>query len=149
MTQEYTPTGSDIKSSYIEGSIGDGSVTNQDDDRLEASADFDRWLAAHDAQIRAEALGFANAEQIDNGEELLNESLYEAVKEYLLYGAHPLSTEDNSDDIWDDCDLFNLRLTNGDVIDCSELADEVLDALKRYLSGQPILQSIPVKEQKQ
>jgi hypothetical protein len=56
MTQEYTPTGSDIKSSYIEGSIGDGSVTNQDDDRLGASADFDRWLAAHDAQIRADAL---------------------------------------------------------------------------------------------
>jgi hypothetical protein len=102
-------------------------------------------LAAHDAQIRAEALDFAKAKRIDNGEELLNESLSEAVKEYLLYGAHPLSTEEDSDDIWDDAELFNIKLTNGDVIDCSELADEVLDALKRYLSGQPILQSIPVK----
>lgn len=100
-------------------------------------------LAAHDAQIRAEALDFANAKQSDNGEELLNESLSEAVKEYLLYGAHPLSTEDDSDDIWDDAELFNLKLTNGDVIDCSELAVEVLDALKRYLKGQPVLQSIP------
>jgi hypothetical protein len=106
-------------------------------------------LTAHDAQIRAEALDFADAEQIDNGKELLNEALSEAVKEYLLYGAHPLSTEDNSDDIWDDAELFNLKLTNGDVIDCSELADEVLDALKRYLKGQPMLQSIPVKGQKQ
>ena len=100
-------------------------------------------LAAHDAQIRAEALDFADAEQIDNGEELLNESLSEAVKEYLLYGAHPLSTEDDPDDIWDDAELFNLKLTNGDVIDCSELTDEVLDALKRYLDGRPVLQSIP------
>ena len=106
-------------------------------------------LAAHDAQIRAEALDFASAEKIDNGEELLNESLSEVVEEYLLYGAHPLSTEDNSDDIWDDSELFNLKLTNGDVIDCSELAGEVLDALKRYLEGQPMLQSSPVKEQKQ
>ena len=89
-----------------------------------------------------------NAEQIENGDELLNESLSEAVKEYLLYGAHPLSTEEDSDDIWDDAELYNLKLTNGDVIDCSELAGEVLDALKRYLKGQPMLQSIPVKEQK-
>lgn len=106
-------------------------------------------LAAHDDQIRAEALDFANAEQIENGEELLNESLSEVVEEYLLYGAHPLSTEEDSDDIWDDDELYNLKLTNGDVIDCSELAGEVLDALKRYLKGQPMLQSIPVKEQKQ
>lgn len=106
-------------------------------------------LAAHDAQIRAEAWDFANAEKIDNGEELLNESLSEVVEEYLLYGAHPLSTEEDSDDIWDDAEFYNLKLTNGDVIDCSELAGEVLDALKRYLEGQPMLQSIPVKEQKQ
>ena len=80
--------------------------------------------------------------------ELLNESLSEAVKEYLLYGAHPLSTEEDSDDIWDDAELFNLKLTNGDVIDCSELADEVLDAQKRYLNGLPVMQSIPTKEVK-
>jgi hypothetical protein len=100
-------------------------------------------LAAHDAQIRAGALGLAGDNGVENGRELLNESLAEAVKEYLLYGAHPLSTEEDSDDIWDDSDLSKLRLTNGDTIDCSELADEVLDALKRYLDGRPVLQSIP------
>ncbi|MEE8725519.1 MAG: hypothetical protein SOI15_05545 [Bifidobacterium crudilactis] len=106
-------------------------------------------LAAHDAQIRAEALGLDGDNGIENGRELLNESLAEAVKEYLLYGAHPLNTEEPEPDDWvEDCDLFNITLTNGDVIDCSELADEVLDAQKRYLNGLPVMQSIPTKEVK-
>jgi hypothetical protein len=134
MTQEFIPSTVTVREMFAHGD----SASYED-----SVAAFDRWLAAHDAQIRAEALDFANAEQIDNGGELLNESLSEAVKEYLLYGAHPLSTEEDSDDIWDDSDLSKLRLTNGDTIDCSELADEVLDALKRYLDGRPVLQSIP------
>lgn len=145
MTQEYEPTTEKVKQAYS----GLHEKNYYDFTVMQREENFDRWLAAHDAQIRAEALDFANAEKIDNGEELLNEALSEAVKEYLLYGAHPLSTEDDSDDIWDDAELSELRLTNGDVIDCSELADEVLDGLKRYLKGQPMLQSIPVKEQKQ
>ena len=140
MTQEFIPSTVTVREMFAHGD----SASYED-----SVAAFDRWLAAHDAQIRAEALDFANAEQIENGEELLNESLSEVVEEYLLYGDHPLSTEEDSDDIWDDAELYNLKLTNGDVIDCSELAGEVLDALKRYLKGQPMLQSIPVKEQKQ
>lgn len=142
MTEEHLLSTQNIKNAFVQGRLGlyteipaEAIARNEEN--------FDAWLAAHDAQIRAEALDFANAEQIDNGGELLNESLSEAVKEYLLYGAHPLSTEEDSDDIWDDSDLSKLRLTNGDTIDCSELADEVLDALKRYLDGRPVLQSIP------
>lgn len=141
MTQEYTPTDEVIKNAACFPK-----PTRLGEPYPIYPSDYDRWLAAHDAQIRAEALDFANAEQIENGEELLNESLSEVVEEYLLYGAHPLSTEEDSDDIWDDAEAYNLKLTNGDVIDCSELAGEVLDALKRYLKGQPMLQSIPVKE---
>lgn len=153
MTQEYTPDTDDAIDLIVAGmgrvtqlGIAPVGYPRTATDAVEAAK---RWLAAHDAQIRAEALDFAKAKQIDNDKELLNEALSEAVKEYLLYGAHPLSTEEDPDDIWDDAELFNLKLTNGDVIDCSELADEVLDALKRYLKGQPVLQSIPVKEQQQ
>lgn len=143
MTQEYTPTDNDVKADYVRAFCSARNTKNWSENSVKGERAFNRWLAAHDAQIRAEALDFANAEQIDNGGELLNEALSEAVKEYLLYGAHPLSTEEDSDDIWDDSDLSKLRLTNGDTIDCSELADEVLDALKRYLDGRPVLQSIP------
>ena len=86
----------------------------------------------------------AGTEQDDNSEELLNEALADVIVEYLLYGPHPLSTEE--DDEEDDADLYVLTLTNGNVIDCYELAAEVLDGLKRYLNGQPALQSIPVKK---
>ena len=149
MTREYTPDTDDAIYLIVAGmgrvtqlGIAPVGYPRTETDAVESAK---RWLAAHDAQIRAEALDFANAEQVDNGEELLNESLSEVVEEYLLYGAHPLSTEEDPDDIWDDAESYNLKLTNGDVIDCSELAAEVLDALKRYLKGQPMLQSIPVK----
>ena len=152
MTREYELADDVVKELIISGigfanQMGVGQYLPKTEN--EANKAVDDWFAAHDAQMRAEALDFANEERIDNGRELLNESLSEAVKEYLLYGDHPLSTEEDSDDIWDDAELYNLKLTNGDVIDCSELAGEVLDALKRYLKGQPMLQSIPVKEQKQ
>lgn len=84
----------------------------------------------------------------DNSAELLNERIADVVKEYLLYGAHPLTTEDDSDEIWDDSELYNIRLSNGDTIDCEELASEMIDGLKRYLAGQPVLQSVPVKRAK-
>jgi len=152
MTQEYTPSIETIIDVYVTDRVNAMQIQLSDEwarERKRIVKQAMGALAAHDAQIRAEAWDFANAKQTDNGEELLNEALSEAVEEYLLYGAHPLSTEEDSDDIWDDAELFNLKLTNGDVIDCSELAAEVLDALKRYLDGLPVLQSIPVKEQKQ
>jgi hypothetical protein len=146
MTQEYTPTTEEIRADYS-GPAGGSSA--QIAYYYTRTLQFKRWLAAHDAQIRAEALGLAGDNGVENGRELLNESLAEAVKEYLLYGAHPLNTEAPEPDDWvEDCDLFNITLTNGDVIDCSELADEVLDALKRYLNGLPVMQSIPTKEVK-
>ncbi|ROT86955.1 hypothetical protein [Bifidobacterium mongoliense] len=136
MTQEYKPI--EYASQDALNALADAGLDNEE-------KPADAFLLGYEAGQR-NALILTNA---DNAPELLNEALSEAVKEYLLYGAHPLSTEEDSDDIWDEAELFNLRLTNGDVIDCSELADEVLDALKRYLKGQPVLQSIPVKEQKQ
>ncbi|MEE8725455.1 MAG: hypothetical protein SOH95_02575 [Bifidobacterium crudilactis] len=148
MTQEHLLSTQNIKDGFVQGRLGlyteipvEAIARNEEN--------FERWLAAHDAQIRAEALGLAGDNGIENGRELLNESLAEAVKEYLLYGAHPLNTEEPEPDDWvEDCDLFNITLTNGDVIDCSELADEVLDAQKRYLNGLPVMQSIPTKEVK-
>jgi hypothetical protein len=92
MTQEYTPTDSDIKSSFIEGYIGDGSVTSQDDDRLESSSDFDRWLDSHDAQIREEALSHADDSTSDGyhtfGELYQYRMLYNAwaVRAWTLMG---------------------------------------------------------------
>ena len=153
MTQEYTPSIETIIDVYVTDRVNAMQIQLSDEwarERKRIVKQAMGALAAHDAQIRAEAWDFANAKQTDNGEELLNEALSEAVEEYLLYGAHPLSTEEDSDDIWDDAELFNLKLTNGDVLSTvRNFADEVLDALKRYLKGQPMLQSIPVKEQKQ
>lgn len=149
MTQEYTPTDNDVKADYIRAFCSARNTRNWSENSAKGEREFNRWLAAHDAQIRAGALGLAGDNGVENGRELLNESLAEAVKEYLLYGAHPLNTEEPEPDDWvEDCDLFNITLTNGDVIDCSELADEVLDALKRYLNGLPVMQSIPTKEVK-
>jgi oligoribonuclease len=148
MTQEHLLSTQNIKDAFVQGRLGlyteipvEAIARNEEN--------FERWLSAHDAQIRAEALGLAGDNGVENGRELLNEALAEAVKEYLLYGAHPLNTEEPEPDDWvEDCDLFNITLTNGDVIDCSELADEVLDAQKRYLNGLPVMQSIPTKEVK-
>lgn len=53
MTQEYMPTTDQVRIEYV-GVDPDNvdAVTNAD---FIAAAMFDRWLAAHDAQIRAEA----------------------------------------------------------------------------------------------
>ena len=53
MTQEYTPTTDQVRIEYV-GVDPDNvdAVTNAD---FIAAARFDRWLAAYDAQIRAEA----------------------------------------------------------------------------------------------
>ncbi|MFT8592449.1 MAG: hypothetical protein ABF747_02395 [Bifidobacterium sp.] len=49
MTQEYTPTDSEIRAQYANDPDSEGVV----DERR--GAVFDRWLVAHDAQIRADA----------------------------------------------------------------------------------------------
>lgn len=59
MTQEYTPTDRQVIDDYMpdEEDIGFDAVTMSFGEwkRLKIAA-FDRWLAAHDAQVRADAL---------------------------------------------------------------------------------------------
>ena len=46
----YTPTTDDVRDEWIESGQGSPTV------RLHAGAAFDRWLAAHDAEVAAQAL---------------------------------------------------------------------------------------------
>ena len=50
MAVEYVPTTREMESAYVCDSLGAGI------DEAEARRQFSRWLAAHDAEIRAEAL---------------------------------------------------------------------------------------------
>ena len=50
MADEYAPTTREIESAYVCDSLGAGI------DEAEARRQFSRYLAAHDAEIRAEAL---------------------------------------------------------------------------------------------
>ena len=45
----YTPTTDDVRDEWIESGQGSPTV------RLHAGAAFDRWLAAHDAEVAAQA----------------------------------------------------------------------------------------------
>ena len=51
MEQEYTPTTEKVKQAYS----GLHEKNYYDFDATQREENFDRWLAAHDAQIRAEA----------------------------------------------------------------------------------------------
>lgn len=51
MTDEYTPTTEQVLDNYVEGM----SAFYGDSGQVEYARQFDRWLAAHDAEIRAKA----------------------------------------------------------------------------------------------
>lgn len=54
MSEPYTPTTEDIRAAYENRAIiGPPAMAA---DYEEAAAQFDRWLAAHDAKVKAEAL---------------------------------------------------------------------------------------------
>ena len=53
MSDDYTPTTEQVRENFIWGAVDRGYT----DDGIEGPA-FDRWLAAHDAEVRAEQRGF-------------------------------------------------------------------------------------------
>lgn len=55
MTQEYTPTDTEIKDGYVHSFCSANNTNYWWHFKEIGEGDFDRWLAAHDAQIRAEA----------------------------------------------------------------------------------------------
>lgn len=62
MTQEYTPTDNDVKADYIRAFCSARNTRNWSENSAKGEREFNRWLAAHDAQIRAEALNLTDAE---------------------------------------------------------------------------------------
>lgn len=52
MSDEYTPTTEQVLDNYVEGM----SAFYGDSGQVEYARQFDRWLAAHDAETRAKAL---------------------------------------------------------------------------------------------
>ena len=58
MTQEYTPTTEKVKQAYS----GLHEKNYYDFDATQREENFNRWLAAHDAQIRAKALTLSDDE---------------------------------------------------------------------------------------
>jgi len=61
MTQEYTPTTEQIEDAWV--SRYDGEHTSaSSNEACVYDAQFDRWIAAHDAQIREEALELNDVE---------------------------------------------------------------------------------------
>ncbi len=63
MTQEYTPTDNDVKADYVRAFCSARNTKNWSENSVKGERAFNRWLAAHDAQIRAEALEFTNEER--------------------------------------------------------------------------------------
>lgn len=53
---KYTLTTGEVRHGFGEAFTGDGSIISQDDAAAENRAAFDRWLAQHDAEVRAGAL---------------------------------------------------------------------------------------------
>ncbi len=62
MTQEYTPTDNDVKADYVRAFCSARNTKNWSENSVKGERAFNRWLAAHDAQIRAEALELTNEE---------------------------------------------------------------------------------------
>lgn len=56
MSDDYTPTTEEVRRGFGEAFTGDGSIVDQDAVAAENRAEFDRWLAAHDAEVRAEGV---------------------------------------------------------------------------------------------
>ena len=79
-----------------------------------------------------------------HGGTIEREEVAHAVWEWLLYGDPQLPGEEDED--WSD-DMYVITLPTGERVDCCDLVDEVYDAIRRYRRGEPVLQSIPVKEE--
>ena len=62
MTQEYTPTENDVKADYVRAFCSARNTKNWFENSVKGERAFNRWLAAHDAQIRADALELTSAE---------------------------------------------------------------------------------------
>lgn len=60
MTQGYTPTDNDVKADYVRAFCSARNTRNWSENSTKGERAFNRWLAAHDAQIRAEALSHAD-----------------------------------------------------------------------------------------
>jgi len=55
MTQGYTPTDSDVKSDYVRAFCSARDTSKWAKNSADGERAFNRWLAAHDAQIRESA----------------------------------------------------------------------------------------------
>jgi hypothetical protein len=55
MTQKYTPTDNDVKAGYVRAFCGARDTLKWAKNSVKGERAFNRWLAAHDAQIRADA----------------------------------------------------------------------------------------------
>lgn len=53
---EHTPTDEEARAAFVTGEIRDGEGSDWDDLMPSAEADWDRWITAHDARVKAEAL---------------------------------------------------------------------------------------------
>ena len=90
MTQGYTPTTDEVCECWTtRGDIGNPYETDADVDERhhEESVKFNRWLAAHDAEVRGKALSLTDDELI------IAESEYESyIGEYEGDGLGAMST---------------------------------------------------------
>lgn len=54
MTQEYTPTDNDVKADYVRAFCSARNTRHWSENSTKGERAFNRWIAAHDAQIRAD-----------------------------------------------------------------------------------------------
>lgn len=52
---KFTLTTSEVREGYSQAYLGDGSLVDQETVAAENRGDFDRWLAAHDAEVARKA----------------------------------------------------------------------------------------------
>lgn len=53
---DYTPTTEQVRSAYWHGTVDRDVVGRGTEARDRFDSEFDRWLAAHDAEVRAEVI---------------------------------------------------------------------------------------------
>lgn len=105
---DYTPTTEQVRDLWVdglfEGIAGDEAVTDADWDKDRRAAQFDRWLAAHDAEVRAEA---AEAhERTKRGVKTLGEIVVRQVEDTLRWAGmeDQIGTDDPDQQLaWERC----------------------------------------------
>lgn len=67
MTQEYTPTDNDVKADYVRAFCSARNTKNWSENSVKGERAFNRWLAAHDADVLQRAMAVIAKDTVRKG----------------------------------------------------------------------------------